>query len=39
MQGLSPHAESGRNPASDTSAFGKEHLPAADLLFRTESQP
>jgi hypothetical protein len=39
MQRLSAQAESSRNPASDTSAFGKEHLPATDFLFRTESQP
>jgi hypothetical protein len=39
MQGVSAHAESSRDPASDTSAFGKEHLPAADLLLRTKSQP
>jgi hypothetical protein len=39
MQGLSAHAEGSRYPASDTSAFGEEDFTAADLLFRTESEP
>ena len=39
MQRLSAHAQSGGNATSDTSAFGEQHLAAADLLFRTKPEP
>ena len=39
MQRLRAHAQGSRNPASDASAFGEQHLAAADLLLGAQPEP